>query len=162
MSQKILERPLAVVITVMACGVLLTWPGDVAAQDSPEVSLKVEVMGPDKCKITVHPETAYISRGSGAGVKWEAETNPNLGELYWEIRYEENSEGASGNYFGDVNLACGSSSLRKKPVSEPPSEKRNAEWPYMVTVYHCTEDGSRGKKLCDVDPRIKWSSRSVE
>lgn len=162
MRQTSFDRFFAGAMIVIACCVLVSRPDHVSAQETAEVSLKVEVMGPDKCKITVHPETAHISRGSGAGVKWEAETNSNLGELYWEIRYEKDSEGASGNYFGDVNLTCESSSLRKQPVSEPPTEKRNAEWPYMVTVYHCKEDGSKGKKLCDVDPRIKWNDWSLE
>ncbi len=31
----------------------------------------------------------------------------------------------------------------------------------MVTVYHCKEDGSKGKYLCDVDPRIKWNDWSL-
>ncbi len=106
MRQTSFDRFFAGAMIVIACCVLVSRPDHVSAQETAEVSLKVEVMGPDKCKITVHPETAHISRGSGAGVKWEAETNSNLGELYWEIRYEKDSEGASGNYFGDVNLTC--------------------------------------------------------
>jgi len=109
------------------------------------------------CTITVSPEIAVISRGNQAKIKkiyWVAEPNSEFGGLYLEIRYDPGKGGGSKNYFGNVDLACGESSIKVQPKPKP--KIPNAEWPYMVTVYRCV-DGARGPYLCTVDPRIKWN-----
>lgn len=157
MRQRNVERSLAVVIFVISCGVVIPWPGLAAADnDSREVTLTAMADGSGGCTITVSPETAIISRGNNAKIKkvyWVAAPNPDLGELYWEIRYDPGKGGGSENYFGDVNLACGTPSIKVQPNPKP--QIPNAEWPYMVTVYSC-ENGGKGPYLCTVDPRIRW------
>lgn len=141
----------------MACGVLLSWPVTATANDAKEVTLEV-VTGPSgECTITVSPENAVISRGPNAKIKkvyWVAKPNSDLGELYWELRYDPGKGGGSKNYFGDVNLTCGADSIKVQPNPKP--KIPNAEWPYMVTVYRC-ENGAKGPYLCTVDPRIRWN-----
>ena len=68
--------------------------------------------------------------------------------------FDPGKGGGSENYFGDVDLACGESSIKVQPSPKPSIP--NAEWPYMVTVYSCA-DGAKGEYLCMVDPRIKWN-----
>lgn len=158
MRRRNIERSLAVVIFVISCGVVMSWPGLAAADnDSREVTLTAVADGSGGCTITVSPETAIISRGNNAKIKkvyWVAAPNPDLGELYWEIRYDPGKGGGSENYFGDVNLACGAPSIKVQPNPKP--QTPNAEWPYMVTVYSC-ENGAKGPYLCTVDPRIRWN-----
>ncbi len=143
---------------VIACGILISFAGGSAAgNDSREVTLTAVADGSGGCTITVSPENAIISRGKHAKIKkvyWRAEANSELGELYWEIRYDPGKGGGSENYFGDVNLACGAPSIKVQPKPKP--KIPNAEWPYMVTVYRC-ENGAKGPYLCTVDPRIKWN-----
>ncbi len=137
---------------------LLSFAGVVAADpDAKEVTLTAVADGAGGCTITVSPETAIISRGARAKIKkvyWVAEPNAELGELYWELRYDPGKGGGSENYFGDVDLACGESSIKVQPKPKP--KIPNAEWPYMVTVYSCA-DGARSEYLCTVDPRIRWN-----
>ena len=159
MRQKSLDYPFAVVMIVIACCVLILWPAGAEADppDAREVTLTAVADGSGGCTITVSPENAIISRGPNAKIKkvyWAAEANPELGELYWEIRYDPGKGGGSENYFGDVNLACGAPSIKVQPKPKP--KIPNAEWPYMVTVYRC-ENGAKGPYLCTVDPRIKWN-----
>ena len=146
-------------MVVVCVGVVLSsWTGSVAADsDAKEVTLTAVADGADGCTITVSPETAIISRGARAKIKkvyWVAEPNAELGELYWELRYDPGKGGGSENYFGDVNLVCGESSIKVQPKPKP--KIPNAEWPYMVTVYSCS-DGAKSEYLCMVDPRIKWN-----
>jgi hypothetical protein len=158
MRQKSFERPLAAVVIVVACGVLMMWPGDAAADnDAREVTLTAVADGSGGCTITVSPETAIISRGNNARIKkvyWVTEPNAELGDLYWELRFDPGKGGGSENFFGAVNLACGKNSIKVQPKPKP--KVPNAEWPYMVTVYRCV-DGAKGPYLCTVDPRIKWN-----
>jgi len=158
MRQRSFQRSFSLTMIVIACGILITWAGDAAADnESREVTLTAVDDGSGGCTITVSPENAIISRGPNAKIKkvyWVAEANPELGELYWEIRYDPGKGGATENYFGDVNLACGAGSIKVQPKPKP--KIPNAEWPYMVTVYRC-ENGAKGPYLCTVDPRIKWN-----
>ncbi len=158
MRQKSLERLFATSMMAIASVVLISWPGLAAADnDSREVTLTAEADGSGGCTITVSPETAIISRGNNEKIKkvyWVAAPNAELGELYWEIRYDPGKGGGTENYFGDVNLACGESSIKVQPKPKP--KIPNAEWPYMVTVYSCA-DGAKSEYLCTVDPRIKWN-----
>lgn len=147
------------VAVACVCVGLLSWAGGVAADpDAKDVTLTAVSDGAGGCTITVSPETAVISRGNNAKIKkvyWKTAPNAELGELYWELRYDPGKGGGSENYFGDVNLACGRSSIKVKPDKPHPSVQ-NPEWPYMVTVYSCA-DGAKSEYLCMVDPRIKWN-----
>jgi len=157
MRKKSLGSTLFTVTLAIACGALWLWAGNAAANDAREVTLTAVADGTGGCTITVSPETAIISRSNNAKIKkvyWVGESNPEFGELYWEIRYDPGKGGGSENYFGDVNLACGASSIKVQPKPKP--NIPNAEWPYMVTVYRCV-DGAKGSYLCTVDPRIKWN-----
>ncbi len=158
MRRRSFERSFSLTMIVIACGILISFAGGSAADnDSREVTLTAVADGSGGCTITVSPENATISRGKKAKIKkvyWVAEANPELGELYWEIRYDPGKGGGSENYFGDVNLACGAPSIKVQPKPKP--KIPNAEWPYMVTVYRC-ENGAKGPYLCTVDPRIKWN-----
>ena len=145
------------ILVACACVGLLSIAGDAAADpDAKDVILTAVPDGAGGCTITVSPETAVISRGSNAKIKkvyWKTEPNAELGELYWELRYDPGKGGGSENYFGDVDLACGESSIKVQPSPKPSIP--NAEWPYMVTVYRCV-DGAKAEYLCTVDPRIRW------
>ncbi len=158
MRRRSFERSFSLPMIVIACGILISFAGGSAADnDSREVTLTAVADGSGGCTITVSPENAIISRGKNAKIKkvyWAAEANSELGELYWEIRYDPGKGGGSENYFGDVNLACGAPSIKVQPKPKP--KIPNAEWPYMVTVYRC-ENGAKGPYLCTVDPRIKWN-----
>ena len=93
------ERPVVAAVIVIACGILISWPvGAAADNESREVTLTAVADGSGGCTITVSPETAIISRGKKAKIKkvyWVGETNPELGDLYWEIRYEPGKGGNS-------------------------------------------------------------------
>ena len=145
-------------VVLACCVVAAVALGAAADDDARDVILTATATGPDDCTITVSPETAVISRGPNAKVKkvyWKAEPNAELGgELYWEIRYDPGKGGGSENYFGNVDLACGETSIKVQPKPKP--KIPNAEWPYMVTVYRCV-DGAKGPYLCTVDPRIRWN-----
>ena len=159
MRGKNFERPVTVAMIVIAFGISVLWVGGAEADppDAREVTLKAMSDGAGGCTITVSPENAIISRGNNAKIKkvyWVGEANPELGELYWEIRYDPGKGGGTENYFGDVNLGCGAGSIKVQPKPKP--KIPNAEWPYMVTVYSCV-DGAKGEYLCTVDPRIKWN-----
>lgn len=124
--------------------------------DAREVTLTVTESGPGQCTITVDPDPAHIWRGPNEKikkVKWVAAPDPEHRELYWELRYKSNSPVASGNYFGDVDLPCGVTQIKKQPATPG---KAKAAWPYSVTVYLC-KDGVKKAKLCRKDPRIQWN-----
>ena len=147
------------VMVGLICIGLLSWAGGAGADpDAKDVTLTAVADGAGGCTITVDPETATISRGDDAKIKkvyWKAPPNAELGELYWELRYDPGKGGGTENYFGNVDLACGQSSIKVKP-DKPHPRIQNPEWPYMVTVYRC-ENGAKGPYLCTVDPRIKWN-----
>lgn len=158
MRQERFQRPRFAVVLVVACVVMVSLAAPGAADnDSREVTLTAVSNGAGGCTITVSPETAIISRGNNARIKkvyWVAEPSAEFGDLYWEIRYDPGKGGGIENYFGDVNLECGQSSIKVQPKPKP--KVPNAEWPYMVTVYSCAE-GAKSEYLCTVDPRIKWN-----
>lgn len=149
---------LFVVVFAVMCVVMLSQaPPASADNDARDVTLTVVDDGAGGCTITVSPEIAVISRGADKKIKkvyWVNGDSPGFGELYWEIRYDPGKGGGSENYFGDVNLGCGESSIKVQPKPKP--KIPNAEWPYMVTAYSCA-DGQKAEYLCTVDPRIKWN-----
>ena len=123
--------------------------------DAKTVSLAITVGDDGSCSIVVDPETAVIQRGPDAKIKkvyWEVLPNDQHPELFWELRWDPDKGGASENYFGDVDLACGVENIKVQP-DKPKID--GAEWPYAVTVFSCVE-GAKSEQLCTVDPRIRW------
>jgi hypothetical protein len=147
-------------LTLAVAVVVASFAGVAGAQvgggnDSRTVTLTAVSDGAGGCTITVDPDVATISRGKKTKIKkvyWVAEPSVELGELYWELRYDPGKGGGTGDYFGDVDLACGETSIKVQP-DKP--KIANAEWPYMITVYRCA-NGAKAAYLCTVDPRIKW------
>jgi hypothetical protein len=76
-------------------------------------------------------------------------------EVFWEVRFDEDSKVASEDYFGAVDIACGERSLVVTPANLPSTE--GAEWPFAVTAYACF-DGVKGpqKAVSVVKPRVVW------
>ena len=150
------QWPLTLAVAVVVASLASVAGAQVGGgNDARTVTLSAVSDGSGGCTITVDPEVATISRGKKAKIKkvyWAAESNPELGELFWELRYDPGKGGGSGDYFGDVDLACGSTSVKVQP-DKP--KIPNAEWPYTISVYRC-ENGTKGEYLCTVDPRIKW------
>ena len=55
-------------------------------------------------------------------VYWVTKPNAELGELYWELRYDPGKGGGSENYFGNVDLACGESSIKVQARQAEPED----------------------------------------
>jgi hypothetical protein len=124
-----------------------------AADKKRYIELKLDVGSTAKPFIRVLPRDAKIWRnkpGKPKKVEWWWTTNKtSYSEIFWEIRYDPSKGGGTADYFGDVDIACGESKPDKKP------DFPNAEWPYSITVYACS-DGVKAQKIATLDPRIKW------
>jgi hypothetical protein len=151
-------RTIRIPILCFATAVILAVGVATVSADPPDaktVTLELAVGGDGGCTITVIPEVGVIQRGDNAKIKkvyWEALPNDQHPELFWELRWDRDKGGASENYFGDVDLACGVGNIKVQP-DKPKID--GAEWPYAVTVFACV-DGTKSVKLCTVDPRIRW------
>jgi len=124
--------------------------------DAKQVTLSLSFDGSGSCSISVDPEVAEIWRGEHQKIKkvyWAASPNSQYSQLYWELRWDADKGGATEDYFGAVDLPCGVNNIKVQPKSKP--KIANAEWPYAVAVYSCS-DGAKSTHLCTVDPRIKW------
>jgi hypothetical protein len=138
------------------CAVAVSMPAVADQPDAREVTLSLAANAGGGLVISVSPESASISRGENTKIKkvyWVAATNELYPQLFWELRWDPDKGGATENYFGDVDLACGVASLKVQP-DKP--KIPNAEWPYAVTVFNCV-DGAKGEVLATVDPRIIWN-----
>jgi hypothetical protein len=156
MSVRTIRIPL---LSAAAAVILMAAPLTVSADppDAKEVTLQLTVNGDGSCSITVIPEIGVIQHGNKAKIKkvyWVALPNDQHPELFWELRWDPDKGGASENYFGNVDLACGVDDIKVQP-DKPKID--NAEWPYAVTVFGCV-DGAKAEQLCTVDPRIRWES----
>lgn len=146
-------------LAVAIVGILVSAGASTAWADPPdakEVTLVLSFNDAGKCSISVDPEIADIWRGQHQKIKkvyWVAPPNSQYPELYWELRYDPEKGGGSGDYFGVVDLPCGVNNIKVQPKPKPTIP--NAEWPYAVSVYSCA-DGAKSQLLCAVDPRIKW------
>ena len=154
------RRRLSVIVMVVGTiGVLILGGASaVSAQqpDAREITLELAMGGAGSPTIIVTPETATIWRtkhGKVKKVEWAALPDDQYGELYWELRWDPSKGGGSDNFFGNVDLPCGDSHIKVQPNPKPTIPY--AEWPYMVTVYSCS-DGVKGQELATVDPRIRW------
>jgi hypothetical protein len=124
--------------------------------DGREVTLELSMDGAGNPTVIVSPETATIWRNAQGKVKkvvWVAMPDAQYGELYWELRWDPSKGGGSDNFFGNVDLPCGDSQIKVQPKPKP--KIPYAQWPYMVTVYSCS-NGAKGQELVTVDPRIRW------
>lgn len=143
------------VVTMLAfCGGLTA--SSAAGSDKKDVTLTFTVDSDGVATATVHPETAEIWRNKPdkpKKVNWVAVNTSSHGELFWEIRYDPSKGGASEDYFGHVDLACGETEIKVQPDKKPAIA--NAQWPYSISVFTCV-DGGKGEKLAEVDPRIVW------
>ena len=137
------------------CAVLASPPAAADPPDARQVNLTLGGDAEAGFTITVDPEAAEIERGNKAKIKkvyWAGVGTEQHPDVYWELRWDPDKGGASENYFGDVDLPCGTASLKVQP-DKP--KIPNAQWPYAVTAYSCV-DGARGEQLATVDPRIVW------
>ena len=154
------RRRLSVIIMVVGTiGVLILGGASAVSAQQPdgrEVTLELSTDGAGNPTIMVSPETATIWRNKHGKVKkvvWVAMPNAQYGELFWELRWDPSKGGESENYFGSVDLPCGVSRIKVQPRPKPTIPY--AQWPYMVTVYSCS-NGAKGQELATVDPRIRW------
>ena len=135
----------------------LLFPTAADAAEFKAVDLKLKDDGAGNLTIVVDPENAPIWRnkqGKAKKVRWVVKSTGGYDQLFWELRYDPDKGGGSGNYFGDVDLACGETQVKVKP--DPKPDFPFAQWPYAITVYACV-DGAKGEELASVDPRIKWN-----
>lgn len=147
-------RQLVVFSFVLLTAVMLA--GSAEAADQKEVKLTLNVNSSGASTITVDPENTQIWRNKPNKPKkiyWKTVNNSSHAQLFWELRYDPEKGGGTANYFGDVDLECGTTSIKVQPDKKP--DFPFAQWPYSVTVYSCV-DGSKGQKLAEVDPRIVW------
>lgn len=145
---------LTTVTMLVFCGGLTA--NSAAGADKKDVTLTFTVDSAGASKVTVHPETAEVWRNKPdkpKKVNWVAVNNSPYSELFWELRYEPGKGGASENYFGNVDLACGKTEIKVQPDKKPAIA--SAQWPYSISVFTCV-DGAKGEKLAEVDPRIVW------
>jgi hypothetical protein len=90
---------------------------------------------------------------SSAGTNWQTVNESSHNQLFWELRYDPGKGGGTANYFGDVDIECGTTAIKVQPDKKP--DFPYAQWPYTVTVYACV-DGVKGQELANIDPRIVW------
>ena len=150
------SRPHVLLCLAAVLAVAVSMPAAADQPDAREVTLSLGANAGGGLAISVSPEAASISRGENAKIKkvyWVAATNELYPQLFWELRWDPDKSGATENFFGDVDLACGVASLKVQP--EKPKIP-NAEWPYAITVFSCV-DGAKGEVLATVDPRIIWN-----
>jgi len=128
-----------------------------AADKKTTIQLRLDEDFTDEAVIEVQPVEAKIWRNKPdkpKKVEWWWESNAtSFSEIYWEIRYDPSKEGATANYFGDVDIKCGETRVKVQPDKKPDFPK--AEWPYSITVFAC-KDGGKAQEIATVDPRIIW------
>jgi hypothetical protein len=150
-GQRFAVTTLAVVIAV----ILIV--GSAPASDKKtnvQLTLKLDING--RLLMKVQPQNAKIWRNrpdKPKKVNWWTVNLTDYDELFWELRYEPSKGGGTVNYFGDVDIECGTTEIKVQPDKKP--ESPYAEWPYSVTVYAC-DDGAKAQQLAAVDPRIIW------
>jgi len=156
MMRRETSRSPVLLCLAAACAVAVSTPAVADQPDAREVTLSLAANADGGLAISVSPEAAAISRGNNAKLKkvyWVAAANELYPQLFWELRWDPDKGGATENYFGDVDLACGVASRKVQP-DKP--KVPNAEWPYAITVFSCV-DGAKGEVLATVDPRIIWN-----
>jgi hypothetical protein len=149
------SRLLIILVAVALGAALVAQPAAADPPDAKQVTLTLTGDAETGFTITIDPETAEIERGNNAKIKkvyWAGVGSEQHPEVFWELRWDPDKGGASENYFGDVDLPCGTASLKVQP-DKP--KIPDAQWPYAVTAYSCV-DGARGERLASVDPRIVW------
>jgi len=126
------------------------------AKDQTEIQLALSLDLKGNAVVKVVPSQAKIWRKKPDKPKkvywWTVNTTP-YEELFWELRYDPSKGGGTADYFGDVDIECGTESIKVQPDKTP--DFPYAEWPYSVSVYACA-NGEKAQKLGTVDPRIVW------
>jgi len=145
-----------ITLTIVIAAVLIA--GSTGAADKKTtIQLRLDENFAEQAVIEVQPLEAKIWRNKPdkpKKVEWWWETNvTSFSEIYWEIRYDPSKEGATANYFGDVDIKCGETQVKVQPDKKPDFPK--AEWPYSITVFAC-KDGVKAQEIATVDPRIIW------
>ena len=146
---------LAVAMVVVALSGVLA--GSANAGDTKVVRFDLEQGVTGGARIMVNPRDAKIWRnapGKAQKIRWWMKRNrTSFYEILWEFRYDPSEEGATADYFGDVDLECGETRVDAPPEMKPDSA--NAEWPYTITAYAC-RDGKKAQKIASVSARIIW------
>lgn len=145
-----------ITLTIVIAAVLIA--GSTGAADKKTtIQLRLDENLAERAVIEVQPLDAKIWRNKPdkpKKVEWWWESNvTSFSEIYWEIRYDPSKEGATANYFGDVDIKCGETRVKVQPDKKPDFPK--AEWPYSITVFAC-KDGVKAQEIATVDPRIIW------
>jgi len=145
-----------ITLTIVIAAVLIA--GSTGAADKKTtIQLRLDENLAERAVIEVQPLDAKIWRNKPdkpKKVEWWWESNvTSFSEIYWEIRYDPSKEGATANYFGDVDIKCGETRVKVQPDKKPDFPK--AEWPYSITVFAC-RDGVKAQEIATVDPRIIW------
>jgi len=145
-----------ITLTIVIAAVLIA--GSTGAADKKTtIQLRLDENLAERAVIEVQPLDAKIWRNKPdkpKKVEWWWESNvTSFSEIYWEIRYDPSKEGATANYFGDVDIKCGETRVKVQPDKKPDFPK--AEWPYSITVFACN-DGVKAQEIATVDPRIIW------
>ena len=122
------------------------------------VKLELDEIGSGITRIRVNPRDAKIWRGEpGKAQKirwWMVKNRTSYSQILWEFRYAASREGATADYFGDVDLECGKTEVEVPPEMLP--ESAEAAWPYSITAYACA-DGVKGQKIATIDTvRVVW------
>lgn len=132
--------------------------GSAQAGDTKVVKLELDEVGSGITRIRVNPREAKIWRaapGKAQKIRWWMIRNrTSYPKIMWEFRYDASKQGATADYFGDVDLECGGTRVEVPPEMKPDSP--NAEWPYSITAYACV-DGVKAQKIATVDTaRVVW------
>jgi hypothetical protein len=130
--------------------------GDAPRNAVVRIILMVERTG--NLVVNVTPSRAKLWRDNAekpSGLLFKVFNHSPYSEVFWEVRFDEDSKVASEDYLGAIDIACGERSLVVAPENLPSTE--GAEWPFAVTAYACF-DGVKGpqKAISVVDPRVVW------
>jgi hypothetical protein len=144
---------IAVVLAVFS-GALV---GSAQAGDTKVVRFELEQGVTGGARVVVNPGAAKIWRnapGKAQKIRWfMAKNRTSYSYIFWEFRFDPSKEGATADYFGDVDLECGETRVEVPPEIKPDSP--NAVWPYTITAYACAK-GVKAQKIATVNARIVW------
>jgi len=150
------HRFAAMTLTVVIVAVLIAGSAP-AADKKTNVQLTLKLTMNGIAYIQVMPRDAKIWRNrpdKPKKINWWTVNYTSYEDLFWEVRYDPSKGGGTADYFGDVDIECGEPEIKVHPYKKPDSP--NAQWPYSVTVYACS-DGVKAQQLATVDPRIVWN-----
>jgi hypothetical protein len=125
--------------------------------DRKVVKVAVDEVGSGTTRIRVYPRDAGLWRntpGKAQNIRWWMVKNrSSYPQIFWEFRFDPSREGATEDYFGDVDIECGGKHVDVAPEMKPDSV--NAVWPYTITAYACSK-GAKAQKIATGNARIVW------